>query len=230
VCVPLNVGGVASAVLHVVTPEGEPPTEVEVRYLEVTARRASERIALLRAFEASETQARTDPLTGLLNRRSLESAVRQLETQGTAYALAFTDLDHFKQLNDSYGHDAGDRALRLFSTVLRDSVRPDDIVARYGGEEFVLVLPACDADAAVRVLERIRERLALELTAGTVPAFTTSFGLAARRTRRGFEETVAAADRALFRAKAAGRNRVCSADEDVPVGVDEPAVVALPAS
>ena len=101
-------------------------SETEVRYLEITSRRASERIAMLRAFEKSEAQASSDPLTGLWNRRSLENRVHELHRDGTPYALAYGDLDHFKMLNDTHGHEAGDQALRLFARVLRDSVRPDD--------------------------------------------------------------------------------------------------------
>ena len=97
--------------------------------LEFTARRASERIAMLRAFEKSETQARSDPLTGLLNRRSLENRVNDLQRERAPYALAYGDLDHFKILNDTHGHEAGDQALRLFARVLRDSLRPNDIAA-----------------------------------------------------------------------------------------------------
>src|SRR5205085_4273935 len=103
------------------------PTAAEIRNLETTSRRASERIAMLRAFDKSETQARSDPLTGLWNRRSLENQVRDLQREGSSYAVAYGDLDHFKILNDTHGHEAGDQALRLFSRVLRDAIRPGDI-------------------------------------------------------------------------------------------------------
>jgi diguanylate cyclase (GGDEF)-like protein len=147
----------------------------------------------------------------LLNRRSLENAIRGLRSEGIEYALAYGDLDHFKVLNDTHGHEAGDQALRLFSRVLRDSIRPNDIAGRYGGEEFVIVLPDCNTDTATVVLERVRERLALALTAGRVPAFTVSFGLAASTDADTFDEIVAVADKALHTAKATGRNRVVTA-------------------
>jgi diguanylate cyclase (GGDEF)-like protein len=184
------------------------PSSEELENLELSARRAAERVALLRAFEKSESQARTDPLTGLLNRRSLENQVRELQGEGTPYALAYGDLDHFKDLNDSHGHEAGDQALRLFSRVMRDAVRPADLVSRYGGEEFVIVLPDCGADAATAVLERVRERLAITLTSGRVPGFTVSFGLATSADAATFDEVVATADQALLKVKNAGRNRV----------------------
>jgi diguanylate cyclase (GGDEF)-like protein len=212
VCVAVSLTGQTVGVLHATGADGVAPADADVRYLEITSRRSSERIAMLRAFEKSEAQARSDPLTGLWNRRSLENRVHELHREGIAYALAYGDLDHFKTLNDTHGHDAGDQALRLFSRVLRESVRPNDIAARYGGEEFVIVLPDCTADVAVSVLERLRERLALTLTAGRVPAFTVSFGLASSADADTFDEVVATADRALLTAKTAGRNRVVIAD------------------
>jgi diguanylate cyclase (GGDEF)-like protein len=194
-------------VVHATGPDNAPPSAGDLHYLELTSRRASERIAMLRAFEKSEAQARTDPLTGLWNRRSLENRINDFQREGTPYALAYGDLDHFKILNDTHGHEAGDQALRLFARVLRDTIRPDDITARYGGEEFVVVLPNCSVETASKVLERLRERLALALTTGRVPAFTVSFGLASSVDADTFDEVVACADRALLDAKTNGRNR-----------------------
>jgi diguanylate cyclase (GGDEF)-like protein len=206
-CVAISITGRSSGVVHAMGPDGTPPDEDDVQYLEITSRRASERIAMLRAFQKSETQARTDPLTGLWNRRSLENRVRELGRDGTPYSLAYGDLDHFKLLNDTHGHEAGDQALRLFARVLRDCVRPDDLTARYGGEEFVIVLPDSPVETAAKVLERLRERLALTLTNGRVPPFTVSFGLACSADADAFDEVVAIADRALLTAKSDGRNR-----------------------
>jgi len=217
-CVAISITGRSSGVVHAMGPDGAPPDEDDVRYLEITTRRASERIAMLRAFEKSETQARTDPLTGLWNRRSLENRMHELHRDGTPYALAYGDLDHFKNLNDTHGHEAGDQALRLFARVLRDAIRPADITARYGGEEFVVVLPNCEVDTASKVLERLRERLALTLSTGRVPAFTVSFGLASSVDADSFDEVVAVADRALLTAKTAGRNRtILAAGSIMPV-------------
>jgi diguanylate cyclase (GGDEF)-like protein len=210
-CVAISFTGRSSGVVHAMGPNGTPPDANDVSYLEITTRRASERIAMLRAFEKSETQARTDPLTGLWNRRSLENRVHELARDATPYALAYGDLDHFKILNDTHGHEAGDQALRLFARVLRNSVRPDDITARYGGEEFVIVLPDCPTDVATKILERLREQLALTLTNGRVPAFTVSFGVASSTDADTFDEVVAIADRALLAAKTGGRNRTVRA-------------------
>ncbi len=221
-CLPVSIAGRTVGITHAVGPDGVLPAEHDVETLNFTSRRGSERIAMIRAFATSETQAKTDPLTGLLNRRSLENVVRDLRDAGVAYALAYGDLDHFKILNDTQGHDAGDQALRLFARVLGDSLRPDDIAARYGGEEFVIVLPDCNTEGATTVLERVRESLALALSAGRVPPFTVTFGVASSAYAADFDEIVAIADRALLGAKAAGRNRVCVAD----LPTEDPHVVA----
>ncbi|MGZ4711357.1 MAG: diguanylate cyclase [Acidimicrobiia bacterium] len=218
-CLPVSIGGRTVGVTHAVGRDGVLPNRHEVEALNFTSRRGSERIAMIRAFATSESQAQTDPLTGLLNRRSLENAVRDLRSDGVPFALAYGDLDHFKVLNDTHGHEAGDQALRLFARVLRDSLRPNEIAARYGGEEFVIVLPDCDTIIATGVLERVRESLALALNAGRVPPFTVTFGVASSDYADEFDEMVAIADRALLDAKAAGRNRVLVAAR--PAGVDD---------
>ncbi len=207
-CVPISITGNTVGVTHATGPDGVLPSDKQVRYLELTSRRAADRIAMLRAFEKSETQARSDPLTGLLNRRSLQNAVRELTAGGGEYAVAYGDLDKFKIVNDTYGHQAGDQALRLFARVLRESVRPDDVTARYGGEEFLIVFPQTDVESAKAVVERIRERLALALIAGQVSPFTVSFGVAPSHSADTFDQVVALADQALLAAKAAGRDRV----------------------
>ena len=207
-CVPMSIGGNSVGVFHVTTDDGSPPSDTVERDVEVVARRASERLAMLRAFQVSQTQANSDSLTGLMTRRSLEAAVRELHTTGTPYSVAYGDLDHFKDLNDTFGHAAGDRALRTFSQMLRDSLRPIDIPGRYGGEEFVIVLPECPVDEARQVLERVRERLAERIVVADLPPFTVSFGLASSDQAADFDQVVALADAALLSAKAGGRDQV----------------------
>jgi diguanylate cyclase (GGDEF)-like protein len=207
-CVPMSIGGNSLGVFHVTTEDGSPPSDEVEKNVEAVARRASERLAMLRAFEVSRTQADSDSLTGLMTRRSLETAVRELHATGTPYSVAYGDLDHFKELNDVFGHAAGDRALRTFSQVLRDSLRPIDIAGRYGGEEFVFVLPECPVDEARQVLERVRERLAERIVIAELPRFTVSFGLAFSEQAGDFEAVVSLADAALLNAKAAGRDRI----------------------
>jgi diguanylate cyclase (GGDEF)-like protein len=230
-CVPVSIGGNSVGVVHVTAVDGTPPSDEIRSDVEVVVRRASERLAMLRAFQVSETEANSDSLTGLLTRRSLQSRIRDLRESGLSYTVAYADLDHFKQLNDVFGHDAGDRALRTFSQVLRDALRPSDIACRYGGEEFVIVLPACGTNEAVTVLERVRERIALRLESGHLPPFTVSFGVASSEQAVDLEGTVALADEALLRAKAAGRDRIVVASQaghaDEPVVPLAPVVAAI---
>jgi diguanylate cyclase (GGDEF)-like protein len=206
-CVPVSIGGNSVGVVHVTAVDGSPPSDEIKSDVEVVVRRASERMAMLRAFQVFETEANSDSLTGLLTRRSLQGQTRELRENGLLFAVAYGDLDHFKQLNDVYGHDAGDRALRAFSQVLRDALRPSDIACRYGGEEFVIVLPNCATDEAVAVLERVRERIAQRLESGKLPNFTVSFEVASSEQAIDFEGLVTLADEALLQAKAAGRDR-----------------------
>ena len=205
-CVPVSVSGVTVGVVHAGGVVGSPPSPQRRVALELVARRASDRIGMMRAFSRSETQASTDALTGLPNRRSLKQSARELNLVGTPYAVAFGDLDHFKEVNDVYGHAAGDVALRIFSKVLRACLRPGDLVARYGGEEFVVVLPDCRDKEAVKVLERISEELAMALTEAGGPSFTVSFGLASSQPDQELHDAIAIADGALLEAKSLGRN------------------------
>jgi len=137
------------------------------------------------------------------------------ERKRAALAIVMIDLDHFKRMNDTYGHDAGDAVLRAVGQCLRDGVRRSDIPCRYGGEELVLILPECDASAAVRCAEGIRSAIAaLELRSGDtlLPQVTASFGIAMWPANG--EDAAAllqAADSALYKAKDGGRNRVCMA-------------------
>jgi diguanylate cyclase (GGDEF)-like protein len=224
VCVPVSIGGKTVGVVHATSPDMEPLDEQVVEKIELVARKVGERSGMLRAFIRSETQAHTDPLTGLMNRRSLEVDVRALSEDGHSYVAAYGDLDHFKQLNDLHGHDAGDQALRLFARTLRDTVRPNDITARYGGEEFVVVLPDCKVEDAYMVVDRIRERLALAQVETAGPRFTVSFGIARSRPQQTFSETLEAADAALLNAKAKGRDRVIIAgsEDQSAGGISEP--------
>ncbi len=211
-CQPVSIAGKSIGVIHTVFGANLPTTDEPFAALVLISRRAGEKVGMLRAFAESESAATSDPLTGLLNRRSLDNAVRRMSPDSASYAVAYGDLDHFKNLNDRFGHDVGDRALRLFAKALRDGIRPNDLACRYGGEEFVVVLPECPIEEAVSVIERVRAAVADIGTSGRVPPFTVSFGLASSQQADSFERVVALADAALLRAKADGRDRVVVAD------------------
>jgi len=208
VCVPVTIMGKPMGVMHCTAPDDAPPERDQIAALETIASVAGSRISLLRAMARTQIQAATDPLTGLLNRRMFENQAREVLVDGTSAVVAMGDLDAFKSLNDTHGHDAGDRALRLFAQTLRGCLRPEDLACRYGGEEFVVVLPRCSLDDATSALERVQEQLVLNLSQGEVPPFTVSFGVAESGADDSLDGLIRAADAALLRAKAMGRNRV----------------------
>ena len=218
-CVPVTVGGRTAAILNLVGPRGLQPERQGAT--DLVARGVGDRVTMLQALATFQLQAQRDPLTGLLNRRSLETAVEHVVAGGRDYAVAFGDLDHFKQLNDLYGHEAGDRALRAFSRTLRDSLRPEDIACRWGGEEFVVVLPGCGAAAAAEAMDRVRTNLVLGSIAGQSAVVTASFGVAESANGVTFEQVVELADAALHLAKDEGRDRVVIHDPTMvraPIG------------
>jgi len=222
ICNPVRIAGGTLGVVHVTGPADALPTHDQTALVDLITRKTAERVGMLRAFSQAETQARTDALTGLLNRRSLESEVTRLIHDGDQYVVAYGDLDLFKHLNDVHGHAAGDRALRVIARALRDSVRPSDIVARYGGEEFLIVLPNCDAALAKVVVERVRIRFREYLAAAAAPEVTISFGIASGDRLSAFDDVVARADAALLTAKAGGRDRVVIEDQEPPVPPSPP--------
>ena len=171
---------------------------------------------LLRAFRWTEEQAseaRIDALTGLSNRRALEEilAAEIARAHRFAHQLAVVvlDLDRFKEINDSFGHTAGDVMLRAVSQLLSSLARQGDTVARWGGEEFVVVLPETDLAGATRFAERLRRTI--EAHAVGEMRTSASCGVATMLPEDGVDELVGAADRALYQAKANGRNRTESA-------------------
>jgi diguanylate cyclase (GGDEF)-like protein len=168
------------------------------------------------AVRGLRERAAHDGLTGLLNRCGfLDLAVvelRRLRTAGTPGAVVLADLDHFKAVNDTYGHAAGAAALRAFAAACTGAVRSTDLVGRYGGEEFVLLLPGADVDVARAITEEISRNLGSAQGGGDMPLPTASYGIAPVLSRTdSLEELIRAADAALYRAKALGRNRTAVA-------------------
>ncbi len=213
VCVPVSFMGRALGVLHTTGPEGQALSGEAVSQLSVLAGQAGSRIGTVRAFEKTQLQASTDGLTGLVNRRTAEKELRALMKADRPFAVAFADLDRFKQLNDTHGHEAGDRALRLFSQIVDRALRDSDVIARWGGEEFVIVLPGLDRFQAVAVLERIREDLAAAHSGATL-RFTASFGVADSSQAESLADLLSIADGGLYASKEAGRDRVTLGDSE----------------
>lgn len=213
-CVPVNIAGRTVGVVHTTSTNGDAPSASTVSRIAELSDRVGDRIGVLRAFARSQTQAATDSLTGLLNRRSFENQVSEMLSRNEQIAIAFGDLDQFKNLNDAHGHDAGDRALRLFARVIKESVREMDASARWGGEEFVIMFAHSDARTAARTLSRLQQNLTIALASGTTPSFTVSFGVADHLMADSLEDILALADSALLSAKRGGRNQVVVAGRD----------------
>lgn len=169
--------------------------------------------------ERSETlqqAALTDGLTGMQNRRYFDDALREYLTEfrriGKPIGLMILDLDHFKQVNDTHGHDVGDEVLRSVASTLRDMTRYHDVVARLGGEEFAVVAPNMNDEQLYKLAERIRKAIAGQaVQAGTVRLrVTASVGLAIWDGKENGDDFYRRADKQLYQAKRQGRNRVCA--------------------
>ncbi|MBO8158142.1 diguanylate cyclase [Thermosyntropha sp.] len=166
--------------------------------------------------------ARTDYLTGLLNRRAfmerLEGEIKRAERKGDSLGIIIADIDHFKKVNDEYGHQIGDTVLKNFASVLIRSCREYDFAGRYGGEEFIICLPETKLEQAFKIAERMRK--ATELTPAFIPEInrdikiTASFGVAGMKPEDGktIDDLIREADAALYEAKKSGRNMVVKSD------------------
>jgi diguanylate cyclase len=160
-----------------------------------------------------------DPLTGAGNRRqfdvTMEQAILACEQKATPLSLVMCDIDHFKRVNDAFGHQVGDELIKMFARVIESSIRETDTVIRYGGEEFAIILPMTDQEAARAIAERIRrqfesKRLAIRETNQKIGQLTASFGVAQYRSGDDVETLVQRADAKLYDAKSSGRNRVAA--------------------
>lgn len=189
----------------------------QARQLSVEATHAQrELISRNRELNASQAEIRrlslTDELTGVANRRQLNQALdlelSRLQRYGETLSAVICDLDHFKRINDEFGHGAGDRVLQRFAHLLQRELRDTDLVARFGGEEFVLLMPRTSLVAAAEVIERVRASIEARLGLELGVRLTASFGLSCADQRDTAESLLGRADRALYQAKALGRNRV----------------------
>lgn len=182
-----------------------------------TSQRQIER--LKNNLATAEAQGLSDPLTGLKNRRGfdvvLSSQVAACRSGGQPLSLILADIDHFKAINDRYGHPAGDDVLKWFSRILSGNVKGRDTVARYGGEEFAVILPATPLENACKVAAHIKAQLEQQVwqkpgAPNTMLRVTASFGVAELTDGEGTSGLVARADSRLYEAKSGGRNRVAA--------------------
>lgn len=174
----------------------------------------SQRLRCLRD-ELKELHYSFDSLTGAVNRqaffRMLAQEYERAKRTGENCTLALADIDHFKSINDTYGHLSGDRVLQAVAHSLYRGLRKYDCVCRFGGEEFLMFMPGVSAEQAMDILDRVRDTIArtpIRLEDGTEVTITTSFGVAALDIRRPPDISIERADRALYQAKESGRNRV----------------------
>jgi len=191
------------------------PDRAHVQAIEFFADQCAVAVTHARRYEEVRAEAMTDSLTGLANRRALDAAVvraiARARRDAALCTVLFIDIDHFKDINDSLGHAVGDGVLQAVGRGLRDRLRRGDLLARYGGEEFVALLPDTDLEAAVRVAEVLRSRIAsldFDALTGGLPV-RVSIGVAQLSDKlMSAGSLVAAADAAMYEAKRQGRNRV----------------------
>lgn len=155
-----------------------------------------------------EGEASTDPLTKALNRRSFLRMLGLSVVSDEPFSLIMFDIDHFKSINDTYGHDVGDAVLREISQLMRDNIRENDTLARWGGEEFMVLSAKSNMKRSMRVAERLRQAVAEFSFTGVPRQITSSFGVAVHVFGESGEELVKRADEALYEAKETGRNKV----------------------
>lgn len=218
---PVQVGHLSSYALPLVAEGAEVgrlyfrSTSRNVRVLDALTPLLATQVEGALAHAQLHTQALTDPLTGLYNRRSFEvrgnALVALARRQAQPVSLALLDIDHFKRVNDSYGHPVGDEALRILADILRRNTRDEDLVIRWGGEEFALLVYGATVEQLAVVITRVRAQLIEETRAPISWPLTVSVGLTGGNVPNGEEtlsEWLGAADKALFKAKHAGRDRV----------------------
>lgn len=216
ICLPLTSHAHRLGVIYFYRSDRDTFDAEEISLLTTFARLAAEAIENARLYEQTREQAMTDSLTGLSNRRELSRRLprelARVRRSGKTISAVMIDIDHFKRVNDTYGHPAGDAVLQQIAKLLLAHVRDIDTAARYGGEEFLLLLPETDHIGAKLVAERVRrtvEQAVLELPDGRTIGVTISCGIACYpECAEGAEEMISKADQALYTAKLDGRNRV----------------------
>ncbi|TIW43682.1 MAG: GGDEF domain-containing protein, partial [Mesorhizobium sp.] len=227
VCMPLAAQGETLGILHLCEPNAaEKPQWLAERQqiLRGVVDTLALALANLRLRETLRQQSIRDPNTGLFNRRYLEETssreLRRMERSSQPLAIIMLDVDHFKQFNDTFGHEAGDLVLKQVAATLIEHARDSDVVSRYGGEEFALVMPGASLEEGAQRAEALRQaikQLHLAHRGRTLGTVTASFGVAAYPEHgAGWAELTNAADHAQYDAKAEGRDRVVVARTNAP--------------
>jgi diguanylate cyclase (GGDEF)-like protein len=225
-CEPLVVGG--EVIGSVLVSQPDATERADALRIRETVAQAAPVLGNLRNLALAQLRAATDPLTGLPNQRSVQDTLKRMVAQAsrtiTPLSAVLVDLDHFKQVNDVYGHDRGDEVLAAVGVAFRNVIREADFVGRYGGEEFLILLPGTGKPGAVHVAEAVRAAIAAIRVAGIDRPITASCGVAVLPDDAGDAITLfRATDRALYVAKSDGRNRVHAA------GTGDPALAGTPA-
>jgi diguanylate cyclase (GGDEF)-like protein len=218
-CEPLLVGG--EVIGSVLVEHDEPLHEQDTAALRESVAQAAPVLANLRNLAVAEFRAATDGLTGLPNKRAVQDTVKRMSAHASRTLAPLSaivlDLDHFKKINDSFGHGRGDDVLAAVGAVLSETVRTSDFVGRNGGEEFIVLLPDTDADHAAVAAEKIRAAIASITVYGVEREITASLGIATIPQHAGdADQLVRSADRALYVAKTSGRNRAETAVANSP--------------
>lgn len=216
-CIPFTLGGKVQAVIHMLMPPGREWTEAEMQLAQTYVNSAQSALISLHLLGEAEKQSMTDGLTGLYNRRSLESLMQRevaiAERHRQTLSLVMIDMDKFKEVNDTYGHAAGDHLLKAFAECVRMTLRKTDMPFRYGGDEFLIALPQTNVAQAQQVVQKLRQAfMAVDFTDAIARMDhqpTLSIGVAERSVDHNIltlASLLAAADQALYDAKAADRN------------------------
>lgn len=217
ICLPITIGNQTLGILQLYSKSRYFFDDIIVSKIKSYIEVAKPIISSKRAMQQLNKKAYTDKLTKLYNRNFLETYLEnQIEATNLSnenLSVIMMDIDHFKGVNDKYGHAAGDAVLVVFAQVILRCIRKTDLVARYGGEEFIAILPATDTKTAVGIAERIRETIATEpmprLNDTVVPSITCSFGVSTYPIHADNKNNIIkVADIALYKAKQGGRNRV----------------------
>lgn len=163
-------------------------------------------------YVIAKQKSKQDYLTGLINRRTLDEECRKLveefEVEQTPFSIIMGDIDNFKKINDTYGHQIGDKILKIVSSILKKNIKKTDLVARYGGEEFLIVLKNCDIDIAYQIIERIRKEIEnFSFINFGLNNITVSFGISLYDGSISIDEVIKGADNELYNSKRSGKNK-----------------------